>query len=325
MRKWLLVVLAVGGLIGAAFVASPWPSVMMIRFVFDSGAAQASEKLERHVPANISTITHRYDPADPDAMLDIYKPTDGTGEGPVVVWIHGGGFVSGRRSDITNYAKVLAGEGFTVVNVDYTIAPEATYPGPIRQAVRALSFLNEQSDTLGLGSARFVLAGDSAGAQIAAQTAAVISNPGYARLVGIDPKIGPARVAGTLLYCGVYDISGMGKDGGVLGWFVGSAGWAYSGKRDWREDSRFQTMSVASHITAAYPPAFVSAGNADPLALQSVAIAEAIKEAGVPVETLFFPADYDPPLGHEYQFDIDGEAGRLALQRSVSWLRGLPR
>ncbi|MCJ8156860.1 alpha/beta hydrolase fold domain-containing protein [Sphingomonas sp. LaA6.9] len=41
------------------------------------------------------------------------------------MWVHGGGFVSERRGDLTNYLKVLAGKGFTVVNVDYTIAPEA--------------------------------------------------------------------------------------------------------------------------------------------------------------------------------------------------------
>ena len=323
MRKWLLGLLAFSALAGVAFLVSPWPSIMAIRAAFNSGAATASKKLEQHLPAGVISSTHRYDANDPAAFLDIHRPATANLDGPAIVWIHGGGFVSGQRSDITNYAKVLAGQGFTVVNVDYTIAPEATYPGPIRQVSTALSFLLQRKVELGLGSARFVLAGDSAGAQIAAQTAAVISNPNYARLVGIRTDIKPEQLAGTLLYCGVYDISGMGKDGGVLGWFVGSAGWAYSGRRDWREDALFQTMSVAPHITKAYPPAFVSAGNADPLGPQSVAIAQAIGKAGVPVETLFFPPGYKPPLGHEYQFDLDTDAGRLALEKSVAWLRSL--
>jgi acetyl esterase/lipase len=83
-------------------------------------------------------------------------------------------------------------------------------------------------------------------------------------------------------------------------------------------------MSLVPHLTSAYPPAFVSAGNADPLGPQSVAMAEALKKAGVPTETLFFPADYTPPLGHEYQFDLEGAAGRAALRKSVAWLRQLP-
>lgn len=310
-------------LVVAAFFVSPWPSVWIIRAAFDRGAAEASAKLASLVPDSITTTRHRYDPADPQAMLDIHRPANLVAGAPVVVWIHGGGFVSGRRGDITNYAKILAGKGFAVVNIDYTIAPEATYPGPIRQTLRALAFLDREGASLGLPNKRFVLAGDSAGAQIAAQTAAVVTHPAYARLVGVTPEPGGYRIAGALLHCGVYDIADMGRDGGLLGWFVGAAGWAYSGKRDWRNDRQFLTMSLAPHLTKAFPPAFISAGNADPLGPQSVALARNLAAAGVPVETLFFPPDHQPALGHEYQFDLATAAGRLALERSVEWLRQL--
>jgi acetyl esterase len=324
MRKWLVGILAFLALVPASFVLSPWPSVLLVRAVFDRGAAEASRKLIPYLPTSVSTTSHNYDPSRPGAVLDIHRPVGG-GAGPAVVWVHGGGFVSGRRSDVTNYAKILAGRGFTVVNVDYTIAPDAHYPEPVRQVNRALEFLSRQGASLGVDAAHMVLAGDSAGAQIAAQSAALIANPAYADLVGVQAGAKPDQLAGVLLYCGVYDISGMGRDGGVLGWFVQSAGWAYSGKRDWRNDARFRTMSVAPHLTSNFPPAFISAGNADPLGPQSVAIAGALSDAGVPVEKLFFPADYNPPLGHEYQFDLDSDAGKLALEQSVAWLRKLNR
>jgi acetyl esterase len=325
MRKGLIGSLLIVGLVLLAFAVSPGPSVLIIRAIFDRGAEEASRKLESHVPASVVTDTLRYDEADPNAMLDIHRPPAPTARGPTIVWIHGGGFVSGQRSDITNYAKVLAGEGFTVVNVDYTIAPKAHYPQPIRQVNKALAFLSRNGRRLGIDSNRLVLAGDSAGAQIAAQSAAVITNPAYGRLIGVRPEVRPSQLAGTLLYCGVYDISGMGKNGGILGWFVESTGWAYSGKRHWREDAQFQTISVLPHLTRTFPPAFVSAGNADPLGSQSVDLADALGSAGIPVETMFFPAHYKPPLGHEYQFDLDDAGGKLALQRSVAWLRQLPR
>jgi acetyl esterase/lipase len=256
-------------------------------------------------------------------VLDVHKPARINPGAPLVVWIHGGGFVSGRRSDITNYAKVLAGQGFVVVNVDYTIAPEATYPTPVRQVSKALAYLTREGANIGIDTSRIVLAGDSAGAQIAAQTAAVTVNPEYARRVGIIPGARPSQLAGALLHCGVYDVTRMGGGGGVLGWFVKSTTWAYSGKRDWREAKGFETMSVAPNVTAAFPPAFISAGNADPLGPQSVAMADALEANGVNVERLFFPKDYQPPLGHEYQFDLDTDAGRLALTRTVAWLNRL--
>ena len=49
-------------------------------------------------------------------------------------------------------------------------------------------------------------------------------------------------------------------------------------------------------------------------------IAEVVAQHGVPVDTLFFPDDYAPPLAHEYQFDLDTEAGQTALERSVAFL-----
>jgi acetyl esterase/lipase len=256
-------------------------------------------------------------------MFDIYRPVAADRDRPTLVWFHGGGFVSGRRGDIANYLKILAGRGFTVVNVDYTIAPEAIYPTPIRQSNKALAFLSANRDRLGINADKLVLAGDSAGAQIAAQTAAVITNPDYARKVGVRAGIAPGQLAGALLHCGVYDISGMGKGGGILGWFVKSTTWAYSGKRDWRDAPGFDTMSVAPHVTADFPSTFISAGNADPLGPQSVALAKALAERGVRVTKLFFQPGYQPPLPHEYQFNLDTEAGRLALDRSVEWLKGL--
>ena len=183
-------------LVFVSFAVSPWPSIILVRAVFDRGAAEASRKLEPHLPASVTTTTHNYDPADPRAVLDIHR-TVGSGNAPTVVWVHGGGFVSGRRGDITNYAKVLAGHGFTVVNVDYTIAPEAHYPEPVRQVNQALAYLSREGAKLGVNPARMVLAGDSAGAQIAAQSAAVITNPEYAKLVGVRPGATPQQLAGT--------------------------------------------------------------------------------------------------------------------------------
>ncbi|MFZ5733386.1 MAG: alpha/beta hydrolase [Pseudomonadota bacterium] len=320
MRWWLAALLASAGILVAAFVLSPWPSVYLIRFVFDRGAAAASAKLEKHLPQTISTTTASYDPSDKNAILDVYRPPQQDIKGPVVVWIHGGGFVSGRRADIANYLKVLAGRGFVVVNVDYTIAPEAKYPMPVRQVGKALAFLAQNGGRLGVDANRIVLAGDSAGAQIAAQTAAIVTNSDYARRVGVAPADGSFRLAGALLFCGIYDITGMGRQGGILGWFVGSTTWAYSGARDWRNAKGFETMSVAPNITGAFPPTLISAGNADPLGPQSAAMAAALKAKGVNVQELFFPADYQPGLGHEYQFDLDTEAGQLALSRTVDWL-----
>jgi acetyl esterase/lipase len=99
--------------------------------------------------------------------------------------------------------------------------------------------------------------------------------------------------------------------------------WAYLGEKEFEDDPRLDAFTVSRHVKAAFPPAFISVGNADPLAPQSYALAEALKARGATVDTLFFPADHAPPLNHEYQFNLDTDAGQLALERLVAFLDGL--
>jgi len=308
--------LLLGLVVLAAHFVTPWPSVLAIRAVFDRGATEASRKLERHLPPNLRIEAGlNYDPSDADAILDIIRPSEGAAPGSTIVWVHGGGFISGRRSDVKNYARVLAGQGFTVVNVDYTVAPEATYPTPVRQVNAALGFLSREAERLGIDPNRLIIAGDSAGAQIAAQVANLITAPNYARQVGIAPAIRPAQLRGAILFCGPYELDLTGN-----GWFSRTTTWAYSGRRDYRDDASFQLMSVSRHVTRAFPPTFISGGNGDPLLPHSEAMAAALSARGVATETLYFP-DERPALGHEYQFDLDGAPGQEALRRVVAFAR----
>src|SRR5207244_2716120 len=120
---------------------------------------------------------------------------------------------------------------------------------------------------------RIFLAGDSAGAQIAAQTALIISDPNYARQMAmIAPGMARASLRGVVLFCGPYDPASLNFEGSYGG-FMRTVIWAYLRTRDPR-DPRVRELSVTPHVTAAYPPVFISVGNADPLAPQSVAFAE---------------------------------------------------
>lgn len=326
-RRWALRLLLLLALLVAAvlvaFQLSPWPGALLIRAAFDAGAARTAAALQAHAPADVvARLDLVVDAADPDARLDVYLPPPqlGAGPWPVVVWVHGGGYVSGHRRHVGPYARVLAGQGFGVVAVDYTVAPAATYPQPLRQVNAALAYLDAEAARLGLDTSRIVLAGDSAGAHVAAQIANLTRVPSYAATLGIAPALHPDRLRAVLLFCGTYDLALFG-DAGLAGWFAQTVLWAYSGRRDHADDPFFATASVVRHVTADFPPAFVSAGNADPLLPHSLAFAERLRALGVEVDTLFFAPDHQPALPHEYQFDLDGEAGQRALARAVAFLR----
>lgn len=314
-----LLVLALAGL--AAFKLSPWPSVLAIRYVFHEGGERASAALQKYVPHGVvSTIGLHYDPADPDAYLDIHRPQTiaATDRLPTIVWVHGGGFVAGSKGEIANYARILAARGYVVAAVDYSLAPGATYPRPVRQINRALQYLQENAHSLHIDTQRIVLAGDSAGAQIAAQVANLIASSSYAQALAITPALARGQLRGTVLFCGPFDAELVDRK--HLSWFVSTVLWSYSGRRDFWNEPGFEKFSVATNVTADFPPSFISVGNADPLREHSYRMAEALEKKGVRVERLFFPVDHQPPLPHEYQFDLDSPEGQQALRRVDAFL-----
>ncbi len=322
------VVGTVAGALGALAVATrvtPWPSAMLVRVIFDRGARDASDALEKHVPSGLhEVLDETYAAGDPDARLDVFRPAGPGGESgalPTVVWIHGGAFVSGNRTQVANYLRVIAGQGFTAVGVDYSIAPEARYPTPVRQVNAALAYLVRHADRLGVDPNRIVLAGDSAGAQIATQVAALASHAAYAEQVGITAAVDRDQLVGTVLFCGAFDFDLVRGSSRLGSWLIDTALWAYSGRRDYLSDEALRLASVAHHVPTTFPPTFVSAGNADPLLPHSLSLVATLERLGVVHETLFFVEDHSPALHHEYQFDLDSVDGQVAFERAVAFLR----
>jgi acetyl esterase len=323
LRKLILFVVGAIVIIGAgvyaAFQLSPLPSVWLIRNSFDKGASEAAASVAPVVPQGVSARQgFSYAPGDCFALLDVYAPEDAQGPLPAVIWVHGGGFIAGSRKDLAGYLQVLAKRGYVTVGIDYSHAPEAQFPTPIRQANAALVYIIANAAEFNIDPQRIFLAGDSAGAQIAAQTALVISDPAYAQGMGIEPGMARKSLRGLVLFCGPYDPASLRWDG-PFGNFMRTVIWSYMGTRDPR-DPRVAQMAVAPHVTGAYPPTFISVGNADALAPQSFALAEALRAKGVEVETLFFPKDHQPPLDHEYQLLLSTAAGQLAFERYAAFL-----
>jgi len=311
--------LALLGLAAFAFYKlSPWPTVWLVRHAFSEDAERRNAALAPLVPQDVTALLDQRYGAAERARLDVYAPAKPAGPLPAVVWIHGGAFVAGDKADLAGYLRILAARGFVVVAVGYSRAPEAQYPTPVFEANAAIAYLVKHAAALNVDPGRIVLAGDSAGAQIAAQLAAALSDPAYAAAVGIDPALDRAALRGVALFCGVYSVAG-GADGD-FGSFIETVLWSYFGSKDPGDDARVAQFAVGDHLTAGFPPAFVSVGNADPLQPQSAALADRLASLGVPVDGLFFAADHDPPLQHEYQFDLAQEAGREALDRLTAFL-----
>ena len=320
IKFFILIVLLIS-LVVISFKLSPYPSAWIIRHAFDKEAEKVNIALEKHVPKNItSKLDIIYNPNDSDAKLDLYFPENKNDSMPIIIWTHGGGWISGNKSQIGNYCKILASNGFVVASIDYSIAPENNYPKPVAQLNEALGFLHKNAKKYAINSNQFFLAGDSGGSHIAAQVATIITSEAYAEKMQIQPAIPKKDLAGMLLYCGPFDTQKVNLNGD-FGVFLKTVLWSYSGDKNFMENQNFKTASVINYVTKDFPPTYISVGNADPLETHSKELANKLENLNVAVERLFFEAEYEPKLPHEYQFNLETEAGKTALKKSITFCK----
>lgn len=316
----IVAVVAVVAIIGSI---SPWPSAMIIRAVFTKGGDATAAEMDKHVPDTKldEQLDVSYGDAGADTTMDVFRPASADGPLPTVVWIHGGAWISGAKENVDPYMRILAAEGYTTIAVNYTIGPEGVYPLAVHQLNDALAYIDEHAEELGVDPKQIVLAGDSAGGQLASQMATLITSPDYAEIMGIKPTLAADQVVATVLNCGVYDLAALARLDGIAGWGFKSAMWAYSGTRTWAEDSTGATMSTVDWVTADFPTTYISGGNGDGLTwLQSIPMAQRLDELGVDVTTQFWPAPHEPALPHEYQFHLDMPDAQTALQKTIDFL-----
>jgi acetyl esterase/lipase len=100
-------------------------------------------------------------------LLDLLQPTAG-GPAPLVIWIHGGGWLSGSRTPLPAQVSALCGRGYAVASVDYRLTQTAIWPAQIQDVKGAVRFLRANAGSYSLDPGRFAAWGTSAGGHLAA-------------------------------------------------------------------------------------------------------------------------------------------------------------
>ncbi len=131
-----------------------------------------------YTPTGQVTITEHTVPASeggPALTLRVHRPNQATSADgsmdalPAMVWMHGGGLVMGMASgDDARFDNWCTALKFISICVEYRLAPETPYPGPIEDCYRALAYVSTHADEFGVDSARIGIGGPSAGGGLAA-------------------------------------------------------------------------------------------------------------------------------------------------------------
>ncbi|MET3963450.1 acetyl esterase/lipase [Marmoricola sp. OAE513] len=284
----------------------PWVTLRLARLASGPGGELTATALRRHLPAEGWTTRSGlvYDEGlGRYGLLDLALP-DGPGPHPVVVWVHGGGWQFGDKTEVLPYLELVASRGFAGAAVNYPLAPEAAYPAAPDGVRAALRYLRDHAAELGIDPTRIVIAGDSAGAQVAAE-------------VAVED---PSAFRGALLFCGIFDPRAVADSDRFFAAGLESAMWSLARTRAWQDSPTCRSMTVLDRATGSFPPTFLSAGNADPLTRnQTVPFSARLRELGVPVDE-YHPGDDASPVHHVYQFRLDRPEGAEALERLTAFL-----
>lgn len=128
----------------------------------------------------LHNIPYLLKPTSPRQQLDIYLPSRESVSVPLILWIHGGGFVSGDKAVFV--PKSFTKFGYAVASVDYRLSNEAVFPAQLQDCMNAVRFLQSHATELGIDCSRVCIFGASAGGQLGlllAENLALSKDPNF--------------------------------------------------------------------------------------------------------------------------------------------------
>lgn len=264
--------------------------------LFNFGASRADRKRDAAIPLPAGVTECRnisYDQYGESSLLDVYYPDGTTQPLPTIVSIHGGGYVYGSKEIYRRYGMDMARRGFAFVNFNYRLAPKWKFPTPLADTNAVMHWICKNYARYHLDPQRILLVGDSAGAQLASQYAAILTNPEYAAHFGWKmPRI---HIRALGLNCGMYDAAALSK-----GKRTGLA-LDYLGKDLLPYDPRVQVLEA---ITVGYPPAFITTACHDFLRENAEPMHRFLTGKGINAAWRCYGSQEDKQIAHVFHINI---------------------
>lgn len=257
-------------------------------FTFDQLPAMRAQRNSQVAAVRLSDRVERKDhtipgpQGAPDIVVRVHRPVGVPGELPCVYFMHGGGYVLGTyEMDDLRFDHWCTEISCVGVSVEYRLAPETPYPGPLEDCYAGLKWVWQNSQTLGIDRSRLGIGGASAGGGLAAGLA----------LLARDRAEVPLAFQ-LLIYPMIDDrMTSESSSWSVPIWPPRSnqSGWAaYLGGLKGGEVDAYAAAARAKDVTG-LPPAYVMVGSLDGFLDEDVEYAMRMTRAGVPVELHVYP------------------------------------
>lgn len=191
-----------------------------------------------------------YDDALPDVCtLDIYcPPLKGREKYPVLVDVHGGGWITGDKHWRRGLNRAFADMGLCVISPNYGLSPRFKYPECVKHLFACFKWICDHAEERRLDLDNVLITGDSAGGQLACLVLAIQNNAEVkARIGAVDS---PLRFKGGMLVCGAYDPDGMAKNILSNKLFLEMTGY---GRKHLREFKDYDLMNPVNFVDKDFP------------------------------------------------------------------------
>jgi acetyl esterase/lipase len=272
------------------------PPLRLTREALPDIRAQRKELLAQQKPMQSVfpdiEVSERYlpsAPGTPDVRVLVYLPKSAPRPLAALVWIHGGGYVLGSPdADDVTVKTIVDQVGCAVVSVDYRLAPETPFPGPVEDCYTALTWLHAQSGELGVSPDRIAIGGSSAGGGLAAALG----------LLARDRAT--VQVAFQMLLVPMLDdrtVSTSDPHGftGEFGWTPASNSFGWSsllGHAPGIDGVLPYAAPARATSLDGLPPTYISTGALDLFLEEDMEYARRLVRAGVPTELHVYPGAY---------------------------------
>ena len=242
----------------------------------------------------------------------IYTPS-GQGPFPVLVWFHGGGWVLGDLDSADATARFLTiGSSSVVVSVDYRLAPETKFPGPLHDCYAATQWVYDNSKALNIDAGKIAVGGDSAGGNLAAAVSLMARDQNSPSIV-FQLLIYPVTEMNfrTKSYTDNADGYQLSRDGMV--WY-----WNHYIRTESDADNPYAAPMKATNLSG-LPTALVITAEYDPLRDEGEAYANKLRDSGVKTEYTLYNGMIHGFFGMAAVVD----KGKQAIDQSCSMLKGV--
>ncbi|HAM70893.1 MAG TPA: alpha/beta hydrolase [Verrucomicrobiales bacterium] len=241
-------------------------------------------------------------------LLDLFTPEGLTRPAPLLLFVHGGGWKSGKREDYLVYTTHFAQRGYVTASLSYRLVPKAGFPAPVEDAKCAVRWARENAARLHVDPDRIAILGGSAGGHIALMVGYAQDRPEWEGSGG-HPNVS-SRVAAVVNFYGPVDLTTPFAQGaGVVRDFLG-------GKSFQEAPGLYQAASPITYLTSNAPPTLTFHGTLDEI----VPIDQA-DELESRLTALRVPHEYARLEGWPHTMDVALPVNQYAKLRVEAFLR----